>query len=228
MPIDCKPHRILLAPRKPPVLRDVDSIDGVPLLEYGGSCKPGDLVVAPRHHTLETEECLVVRIPHDTLILPLLTHASRDGWCQLIEDPDQYYLRLTTRLSEELATRFEPAWRGEPRVPRRPPPILVAADIYASGDPQGDAGRIHRATGEGAGIIVIGAKRGTRRDYYLRLVRQASKEYVVFADPGGLASPEDAYGAGATGYLSLTPRQLREVPDWLRGEMAFVLIPSSL
>ena len=228
MPLDCKPHRILLAPRKPPILEGVDSIGGVPLLEYKGSCRPGDIIVAPRHHRVEAGECRVVRVPHDTLILPVLTHASREGWCQLLEDPTRYYLRLTVRLHAGLASNYREAWSGEPRVPQRPPPVLVAADIYASGDPQGSLEEIHRVAGEGASIIVVGARRGTPRDPYLRLVRLASKDYTVFADPGSIASPVEAYEAGAHGYMSLTPAGLEAVPEWLREAMAFVLIPGRL
>jgi len=119
-------------------------------------------------------------------------------------------------------------WPGKPEIPRRPPPILVAGEVYVRGSPEKTLKKIHRTASEGADIIVVGSTPQTPKNDYMRILREASKNYQVFADPAGTIDIETAYALGAVGWMSLTLNNLQEIPSWLRKEMAVVLIPRRL
>ncbi len=228
MPLECPPKRILIAPRIPEALGGVREYSGIPIVGFNGECSPGDILIHPRWLRVPQTNCTRMMIPHDTLILPLLDEASRNGWCMLLEDPESFMFKTINKLYSDIKRNYEGSWSGTPRIPIRPPPILVNAEVYFNGSIRGTLRKAHRLAGEGADYISLGLKDENLRSEYLRTLRLLSRDYQVFADPGIAIGYEEAYHYGAIGWMSLTCESLGRVPEWMRDTMAFVIIPCRL
>lgn len=227
--VACTPSRILVkshAPLPSEFYRLLGEAAGRPVEPYMGECREGDLVVYSPRSTPPRAGCMGVQIPHVTLLAPLLAEASRD-WCRFTGDPEVFYYEFTVKEADEMYRGYQPAWEGRPRVPVKPPPILVASEVYVR-DPAGARGEAEARAASGADIIVVGGGASTRRGEYEAALKLLSKDYTVFADAPGLITPTEAYHLGASGWMSLTPCELDAVEEEVRGELAFTIIPSRL
>lgn len=227
--IDCRPKRLLVKSHRslPESLRIIlEETTGISVLQYTGTCGEGDLVIYSPLTSKPQGDCISIRLPHLSLLVPILSEASKD-WCRFLEDPEIYYHRLLYRQADKLYREFEPAWKGEPPLPRHGPPVLIASEIYVHSLEKFRM-ELRRRAGEGADIIVVGADRNSTRKDYIMAIKEASRDYTVFVDPMGLISPQEAYHYGAVGWMSLTPCELEAVDESVRGELAFVIIPRKI
>lgn len=227
--LDCRPKRLLVKSHRslPDGLRKIlEEATGIRVLQYRGDCGKGDLVIYSPLTARPQGDCVSIRLPHLSLLVPLMREASKD-WCVFLEDPEGYYYMFLYNEAERLYRKFEPGWRGEPILPRHSPPILVASEIYVH-DLEKFRVELRRRAAEGANIIVVGADRRTNRREYEKAIKEASRDYTVFVDPMGIISPQEAYHYGAVGWMSLTLCELEAVDESVRGELAFVVIPRKL
>jgi len=112
-------------------------------------------------------------------------------------------------------------------VPLRPPPILVASDVYLSEGRSLDEVLMDSAYrfSEGADILVLSSQPGLSRRVYLdALDRVMSLGKPVAADPGDLGVLADSVDMGAHMAMSLTRRSLASIPGGLRDRVAYVVI----
>ena len=232
--VDCRPSRIILASRTPipeSITRGLSAELGV-RVEWSrrASCNPGEVVIARpgSYKAPGSGGCLFIEFPHLALLPLYLGEASRD-WCRLWNDPERLYYDLAMELAGRIRGGYETPWRGPPRIPKRPPPILVASEVYVGGlrDP---LAVVAERISSGADLVVVSPSRDIGGREYLGLVKRIAGEYSVdvFVDPAGLISPEEAYSAGSTGWMSLTRCELEAVDESVRGEMAYVIIPRRL
>jgi dihydropteroate synthase-like protein len=119
---------------------------------------------------------------------------------------------------------------GGKSIALRPPPITVVSEVYARScsDPWPLIGEAYWRILEGADIVSIGWDFSVDLGCYWRILEEAIDRLPapVAADPGRPELAIEAVERGAALGLSLTSGSLEEVPVPLRGEGAFVLIPS--
>jgi dihydropteroate synthase-like protein len=138
-------------------------------------------------------------------------------------------VEVSKRVYRDVVTEAKHAFniRGL-EVPLRPPPILVASDIYIHGGRGLDevlADSAYRSS-EGADILVLSSQPGLDRRVYLdALDRVLSLGKPVAADPGDLDVLADAVDMGAHIAMSLTRGGLASIPEGLRDRAAYVIIP---
>ena len=206
-------ERIVVVAPEPPL-----GLEGV-AYRRSPECSMGEVLLLHPRAPEPRGPCRWARVPHRAL-LPRVVELVKEGlgpeeavWRALLEavEPPRGYEALECRGL---------------RVPRSPPPQALWADYYPRRGLEG----AYRLVSEGADAIVLGWEPGIDHGEYRRLLRTASRDLgvPVLADPGPVLGPEEAYEAGAAGYLSLTPRGLPGVPEWLRREMAFVVVPERL
>lgn len=227
--VACMPRRILIKSHKPvdeALLEMIKSATGIEAHAYKDACQEGDLVLYSPRNSHPRGDCVKVRIPHLDLLPEILAKASRD-WCAFTKDPEAFYYNHIIEAAESLYRDYRTAWDRGPRIPLKPPPILVASEVYVEKDNNAYEEALRRVS-EGANIIVLGATRATGREEYQRLVKKLSIDYTVFVDQIGLLDPEEAYSLGAEGWMSLTPNQLSAITEDARSLLAYVIIPSSL
>ncbi len=150
--------------------------------------------------------------------------------------PDMARVAAETLNSLKAAPPAGTAFRlGGVPLPLRPPPILVASEVYVRAcDAESVAGEVYWRMLEGADIVSLGWDGSVSLECYWRVLRRLLDEVPgpVAADPGRpeLAVKAAEMGAGLS--LSLTPESLELVPSRLREEAAFVVIatggPSAL
>ena len=150
--------------------------------------------------------------------------------------PDMARVAVETLNSLKAAPPAGTAFRlGGVPLPLRPPPILVASEVYVRAcDAESVAGEVYWRMLEGADIVSLGWDGSVSLECYWRVLRRLLDEVPgpVAADPGRpeLAVKAAEMGAGLS--LSLTPESLELVPSRLREEAAFVVIapggPSAL
>ncbi len=120
---------------------------------------------------------------------------------------------------------------GSLRVPLRPPPILVASDVYVKDGRSLDEVILDSSYrySEGADIIVLSSQPGLDRRVYLEaLDRVMSLGKTVAADPGNLEVLVEAVDMGAHIAMSLTRRTLALIPGRFRDKAAYVIIPERI
>ncbi|GAB6148222.1 hypothetical protein JCM10135_07640 [Stetteria hydrogenophila] len=112
-------------------------------------------------------------------------------------------------------------------IPGRPPPLLVASEVYADSawyDARAEA--LARAA-EGADFVVAGAAGGGGARAALGLASWlAARGIPAGFDYWDESLQAEAVEAGASLVLSLTPDRLDGIPPRLRGAAWFVLVPS--
>ncbi|MCE4622054.1 MAG: hypothetical protein F7B19_01910 [Desulfurococcales archaeon] len=227
--VDCRPRRLFVKTHRslPEAIKKIlEDTTGIPVLQYTGKCSKDDILIYSPLTRRPQGECLKIRVPHLTLLVPLLRKASSD-WCSFINDPETFYHRFLLEESIRIYEDFEPAWTGTPVLPRHPPPILIASEIYVH-SMEIFRRELKRRTSQGADIVVVGADKYTNRQDYISAVREATVDHIVFVDPMGLITPQEAYHYGATGWMSITPCEMEAVDESIREDLAFVIIPRRL
>ncbi|MFN4046448.1 MAG: hypothetical protein ACK4H7_03825, partial [Acidilobaceae archaeon] len=115
------------------------------------------------------------------------------------------------------------------KVPRKPPPILVASDIYITESRAGESAVEESSyrLSEGADIIVLSSHPNLDRKLYLDTLEavMSALEKPVAADPARLETLVEAVDMGAPIAMSLTPGDLDKIPRTLRDRAAYVVIP---
>lgn len=167
--------------------------------------------------------CPGARVPHLGMVPDFLAAADRHG---LWGDPERAVHVAAVERLRRIRSSYEPAFRAGPvGIPSRPPPVLVAAEVYVR--PGGRAcEEAARRYGEGADIIVLGLDRWDREAVtnYMEAVARCSRRYPVMADPGGVELMVEALEAGAHGGMSVTPGAVRGLPGHVRDEKAVVVL----
>jgi dihydropteroate synthase-like protein len=138
-------------------------------------------------------------------------------------------IEVSRRVYEDAKTEAIYAFKlGSLGIPLRPPPIIVASDVYIREGRGVDEVLLESAYrySEGADIVVLSSQPGLSKRVYLdALDRVLSLGKVVAADPASLEVLVDALDMGAHIAMSLTRSSLSEIPGGLRGKAAFVIIP---
>ncbi len=165
----------------------------------------------------------VVRGPRDAAGLEVLAELGEEGLRRLVEEGELGPGLLLEKWLRELGERH----RGAPglevcgvRVPVRPPPIVLAAEVYIRPGMGVDevVERARRVLGEGADIVVAGLWEGVGRDEALEalraLAREAGAVAVDTADEGlaleafrrGYACMYMSIGLWNRGFMARLPR----------------------
>lgn len=227
--VECRPDRILVKSRRPlpeKIIKHLQSILEIPLSVFRGDCGPRDLVVYSPNTGKPPARCRSIKLPHLGLLSAFMISASRH-WCDLVNDPETFYYKFIISEANSLYKNYKPAWSGKPPLPKHPPPILVASEIYVH-----DASRAileaYRRASSGADIIVLGGDRRSRKSELVKAVREIARDYNVFVDASALVSPSEVYELEAVGFMSLTPCEFEAVEEGVRGDLAFVVIPRRL
>lgn len=117
-------------------------------------------------------------------------------------------------------------------IPLRPPPMLVASDIYvrAGSSPAEVAEEAQYREREGADIVVLSADPHLEPSEYLKALRATvtSISVPVAADAIRPEVMSASVEAGAQIVLSLTPSSLHTLPREVRERSAIVMIPDRL
>ncbi len=137
---------------------------------------------------------------------------------------------VAERVYMDILSSLEPAFTvGGLKVPRKPPPILVASDIYVTESRVGDAAVEESSyrLSEGADIIVLSSHPTLNSRLYLDTLEavMSSLGKPVAADPARLETLVEAVDMGAQIAMSLTPGDLDRIPKTLRDKAAYVIIP---
>ena len=191
------------------------------------ACEPGTLIIHGPRSKPPRGPCRSIMVHHLSLLPYLARQAALYGWDAVAGDPEVYVWKAALQALEE-AGSYEPPWPGRLAPPRRPPPLHVWADVYVRRGPEQALDSALRALSAGAHAVVLGGLPGGDPQAYKMALRLVSREAPVLADPAGLIDAEDAYAHGADGFMSLTRPGLPGVPEHLRGEMVFVLVPTLL
>ncbi len=216
--------RIVLVTRGHPLLRWV--IDEAARLGLEVEARPSPECAEGYYNISPTplpEGCPGARVPHIGMVPDFLLAADRHN---LWGDPEKaLHVAAYERLSMIRAS-YRPAFSlGSLGVPSRPPPVLVAAEVYVRpGTPICDLAS--RRMSEGADLIVLGLDswdRGLVQDY-IEAVARCSKLYPVMADPGSEELMVRALEAGAHGGMSVTPEAVSGLPAHVRDEKAIVVL----
>ncbi len=120
---------------------------------------------------------------------------------------------------------------GNLGIPLRPPPIIVASDVYVREGRSLDDIILDSSYrySEGADIVVLSSQPGLSKRFYLdALDKVMSLGGVVAADPASLEVLVDAIEMGAHIAMSLTRSSLNLIPKKLRDKAAFVIIPENM
>jgi len=109
-------------------------------------------------------------------------------------------------------------------VPIRPPPILIASEVYACHEDT--VPEAIRRSESGADIIILGADIRSKPDCFMRDLERLldTLDKPVGVDPGRVDLMVKAVDAGVDLVLSLTPGTMDRVPRTHRGKAAYVII----
>jgi len=174
----------------------------------------------------------VVRGPRDASSLEVLAELGEDGLAKLREAGELSPSLLLDRWLEELR-KHHLASPGLDicglRVPLRPPPVIVAAEVYAAaGEPQDLADAAVEAARHGADMVVLGPPMEWGVEEVVEAARLARREtgLPVALDTGNVEAAAEALRAGyACLYMSLGLWNRREVIERLPGGAAVVVLP---
>ena len=123
----------------------------------------------------------VVRGPRDASALLILAELGEEGLERLLREGELSPRLLLSTWLRELAVHH----RGKPgveacglRIPLRPPPVIVAAEVYASrgAGAEGLVEDARRAASHGADIIVLGPGQGWSKEMIVEAAKEARKE----------------------------------------------------
>lgn len=134
------------------------------------------------------------------------------------------------RVYTDILSSLDPAFTvGGLKVPRNPPPILVASDIYITESRAGE-NAVEESSyrfSEGADIVVLSSHPNLDRKLYLNTLEAVMSTLgkPVAADPARLETLVEAVDMGAPIAMSLTPGDLDKIPKTLRDRAAYVIIP---
>ncbi|MEM4900908.1 MAG: hypothetical protein QXL53_02690 [Acidilobaceae archaeon] len=121
---------------------------------------------------------------------------------------------------------------GGLRIPKRPPPILVASDIYYDGNISVDSlvDEANYRVSEGADFIVLSSNPSIDKVVYLKVLEALmdNVEAAIAADPGRIDTLIEAVEMGAPIAMSLTTSTLEYIPRHLRDVAAYVIIPERI
>ena len=129
---------------------------------------------------------------------------------------------------EHASSRLEEAFSlGGVRVPLRPPPFIVVADLYYRGSISGTVEEASRMAGEGADIVVFSWSLGLDKSLFLKVVKAMLDSGVapLGVDVPFIGAMVEALDSGAVLGMSLDLDSLGEVPRRVREEKAFVILP---
>lgn len=112
------------------------------------------------------------------------------------------------------------------KVPLRPPPLLVASDVYVSNDVDKVELEVSYRVSEGANVVVLSSSPALDRSVYLKTLSKTLELGVpVAADPGDPGLLVEALDMGVHMAMSLTLDNLDSIPSRYRGDAAYVIIP---
>ena len=141
-------------------------------------------------------------------------------------DP-QAAVELHRRVLREVL--LEALWAFEVRglrAPLRPPPMLVASDVYVRGDREAVVAEVSYRVSEGADLVVLSASPGVDRRVYLDIVSSALDSGIpVAVDVWDVGLIVEAIDIGAQVAMSFTIETLQWVPARYRDRAAYVIIP---
>ncbi|MCE4598767.1 MAG: hypothetical protein F7C81_01020 [Desulfurococcales archaeon] len=193
-------------------------------------------VIVPYNANVKTRTCnnsLIVRGPRHLYMLPeLLKIINIEEIAR--EEIDNIVIDNIHKILDEAFTNiklhYNKAWCVDKLcIPIRPPPIIVASDLYASDNPEAVLRKAEHRINSGADFIVLGIGEANHRTYMNTLELLLERNIPVAVD-----SPEkinlliDALDTGAHIGFSLTHKKLDSIPPRLREEKAFVIIPEAL
>lgn len=138
--------------------------------------------------------------------------------------------RLASRVLEDVLANATWAFdiRGL-KIPLRPPPLIVASDVYLRDSVEATVMEASYRVSEGADIVVLSGSMDTSRRLYLDTLSNTMDLGVpVAADPGNLELLVDALDLGAPIAMSLTIDTLDRIPSRFRSEAVFVLVPRAM
>lgn len=200
---------------------------GVKVVPLPEACRVrGVVVVPPRWRPGGPCESRVVEGPPSLEALADYVELEGLDWAYGGEPPwmdPAARARVVLRLLESM--RREAGVPG--RIPGRPPPVLVASEVYADSDRYDPAREAGARLGSGADAVIFGATgdRGARRA--LGLVARHAGQGLVGFDYWDESLQAEAVEAGAGLVLSLTPDRLDGIPARLRGRAWYVIVPGN-
>ncbi len=227
--------RRVLSPRVYAAVRDPSALDeslksrlhslGVEVVRLTDACRVEGLVIAPpgwRPHG----ECSASIVEGPLSIAALADYLSVAGlgWVDGGEPPWKDPRERAKVVVEVLNSMRREA--GIPwRIPGRPPPVMVASEVYADSTRYDPAREAESRLGFGADAVVIGAvsRRGARAA--LGLASKLSGSSLVGFDYWDEHLQAEAVEAGARLILSLTSDRLQGIPPRLRGRAWYVIVP---
>ncbi|MCX8195704.1 MAG: hypothetical protein N3F67_01270 [Acidilobaceae archaeon] len=128
------------------------------------------------------------------------------------------------------AARMEVAFEvGGLKVPMRPPPLILASDVYHKEgmSPEETVEEARYRASEGAELVVLSADMKAEERDYLRALEAVMKVAPVAADAGNTETLVKAMEMGAHVGMSLTYSLLERIPKRLR-DRPYVIIPERL
>ncbi len=171
------------------------------------------------------EGCPGAWVPHLGMIVDVVACLERSG---LWGEPERAVAGcLLERLREMRKARAAYKVKGL-GVPLRPPPVLVAGELYVRDSVESVCREAERRAGEGADLIVLGLDRWGRgaEERFLEAVSACSRRLPVpvLADPGRLGLLGPSHSAGAGGVMSVRPGEEGRLPEHVRSEAIVVVL----
>ena len=186
--------------------------------ELEKECRENVLLILPRDTSISGRGgCIIWRgVPHYQLVPDLIARASKSGeWCEW----EKLFHSLVLERLESLR------WDPGSSLPVKPPPIVVLAEAYYDGSPSSSLDRLQTFKSEGADIVVLGYRRGDRRGFLSTVEEAVESLGIIGVDTWDTQLLFDSLDLGAWCGLSLTPDKLPLVPERLRSDKCFVLVP---
>ncbi len=172
----------------------------------------------------------VVKGPEDPYDLVVVAEAGPDALRESIESGRfevSYAAERWARSLAELHDRAEAVEVCGVRVPLRPPPMVVVAEVYASGGAESVAARASELLSRGADVVAVGFGYEHAADEALRLLRRVSDEVGPVAVDA--PSPRLAAEAVRRGYACVA--MSATLDNGLLGELprgaAAVVVPAA-
>lgn len=200
---------------------------GVAVIPLSRACQADGLVIVPPGWRPPSGcEAPIVEGPPSPAALADYLAVSGLDWAGSGEPPWRDPRERARVVVEVLGSMKRDA--GIPRrIPGRPPPVMVASEVYADSDKYDPAREAETRIGMGADAVVIGAIGGRGARAALELVSKFSRSHLVGFDYWDEGLQAEAVEAGASLILSLTPDRLEGIPRRLRGMAWYVIVPSN-